>query len=183
MADPPDAMIETERLILRRWREADVEPYVAMMADPQVADTLGGVLDRAQVGRSIARNEAAFEQQGIGRFAVERRGDGRFLGHCGLMPIHESLPPAPGFEIGWALAKDAWGAGYASEAARAAIADAFARAELAEVIAYTTVGNLRSQAVMARVGLARTPARDFDHPLFEAGHPLCRHLMFVANRP
>ena len=174
-------MIETERLILRRWRDTDRDPYAAMMADPQVADTLGGVLDRAQVDSSIDRNEAAFDQHGVGRFAIERRADGLFLGHCGLMPIHKSLPPAPGLEIGWALAKDAWGDGYASEAARAAIADGFTRVKLAEIVAYTTAGNLRSQAVMARVGLARTPARDFDHPLFEAGHPLCRHMVFVAR--
>ena len=174
-------MIETQRLILRRWRDTDRDPYSAMMADPQVADALGGVLDRAQVDRSIDRNEAAFEQHGVGRFAVERRADGRFLGHSGLMPIPKALPTAPGFEIGWALAKDAWGAGYASEAARAAIADGFTRIGLVEIIAYTTLGNLRSQAVMARVGLAGTPDRDFDHPMFPAGHPLCRHLVFVVR--
>jgi RimJ/RimL family protein N-acetyltransferase len=174
-------LIETERLILRRWRAADLDSYATMMADPDVGYWLGGTLDRAQVEASIGRNEAAFDQQGVGRFAVERRSDGRFLGHCGLMPVHKSLPPAPGLEIGWGLSQDAWGQGYASEAARAAVADGFGRLGLSEIVAYTTVGNLRSQAVMDRIGMARAPERDFDHPFFEGEHPLRRHLVFVAR--
>ncbi|MDB5465602.1 MAG: family N-acetyltransferase [Phenylobacterium sp.] len=174
-------MIETGRLILRRWREADREPYAAMMADPEVADWLGGVLTRAEADARIDRSEATFEQHGFGRFALERQADGALVGYCGLMPVGEDLPEAPGVEIGWAVAREAWGQGYAPEAARAVLADAFGRLGLAEVVAYTTVGNVRSQAVMRRAGFVRMPDRDFDHPLFAPGHPLCRHLVFAAR--
>ena len=176
-------MIETERLILRRWRDADRAPYAELMADAAVASWLGGVLTRPEADARIDRSEAAFESHGIGRFALERRADGRFLGYCGLLPIHENLPVFPGVEIGWALAQHAWGHGYAVEAARAALADGFARLPPKEILAYTTVANERSQAVMRRLGLRRAEARDFDHPLFEPSHPLCRHLVYVADRP
>jgi RimJ/RimL family protein N-acetyltransferase len=176
-------VIETERLILRRWRDEDREPYAELMADEAVAGWLGGVLTRPEADARIGRSEATFESLGMGRWALERRADGRFLGYCGLMPVHESLPEFPGVEIGWALAQHAWGQGYAIEAARAALADGFARLRPKEILAYTTVGNERSQGVMRRLGLRRAEDRDFDHPTFEPSHPLCRHLVYVADRP
>ena len=174
-------MIETARLILRPWRAEDGAAYAAMLADEEVAGWIGGPFDAGQAAERMARSNAAIETHGYGRFAVERRADGRLLGHCGLMPIAETLPVGPGAEIGWALIGEAWGEGYASEAARAVIADAFQRLRLPEVIAFTTLANLRSQAVMQRLGMVHTPERDFDHPLFPAGHPLRRHVVFVAR--
>jgi RimJ/RimL family protein N-acetyltransferase len=176
-------MIETPRLRLRRWHAEDLAPYAAIMADRRVTDWLAGPLTSAETAERIARQEASFEQNGFGRFAVERRADGALLGHCGLMPAHPEIPLAPAVEAGWALAPDAWGHGYAVEAARAVLADGFARLGLAEIVAYTTRANLRSQAVMARAGFTRDAARDFDHPALARDHPLRPHLTYAARRP
>jgi len=176
-------MIETARLVLRRWRPEDQAPYAAIMGDPRVADWLGGAPSVEDIGERIERLNAALDRQGFGRLAIERREDGRLIGHCGLMPVGPALPEAGGVEIGWALAPDAWGRGYAAEAARAVLDDGFARLGLGEIVAFTTTGNLRSQAVMGRLGMARRPERDFDHPMFAKDHPLCRHVVYVAARP
>ena len=174
-------MIETRRLILRRWREADRGPYAAMMADPAVAGWLGGVISRAEADRQIDRVEAGFERLGIGGFAVERRSDGALLGSCGLGPINLGAPAPQGVEVGWRLMRAAWGCGYATEAATAALRDGFERLALAEILAFTARTNLRSQAVMARLGLTRDPTLDFDHPGLAASDPLCRHLVYRAR--
>ena len=176
-------MIETERLILRAWRDADREPYAAMMADPAVATWLAGPFDRAESDARIDRSNAAIAEHGYGRFALERRGDGRLIGYCGLMPIHPDLPFEGGYEVGWALAQEAWGEGYTTEAARAVFDDGFTRLGLPEILAFTGTTNLRSQAVMTRLGMTRAPEQDFDHPNLAAGHPLKRHVVFVARRP
>ncbi|WP_372782117.1 GNAT family N-acetyltransferase [Phenylobacterium sp.] len=176
-------MIETERLILRRWREADQEPYVAMMLDPQVSDWLGGPFDRAEALARIARNEAALETHGYGRMAMARRADGQFVGYCGLMPTAKELPFGSAFEVGWSVAREAWGQGYAGEAARAAFADGFERLGLDEILAFTGAVNFRSQAVALKLGMRRTPEQDFDHPGLADDHPLKRHIVFVASKP
>jgi RimJ/RimL family protein N-acetyltransferase len=174
-------VIATARLILRPWRREDVAPYAAMMADPEVAGPIGGVIDAEEAALRLEAFQAALDDHSLARLAVERRADGRLIGHCGLAPIPEQLPPAPGFEIGWALARDAWGQGYATEAAQAVLADGFDRQGLAEILAFTTVANLRSQAVMGRLGFVRRRELDFDHPRFAPRHPLCRHLVFAIG--
>jgi RimJ/RimL family protein N-acetyltransferase len=175
-------MIETERLILRRWRDEDRASYVAMMLDTQVSDWLGGPFDEAAALTRIVRNEALLDN-GYGRMAMERRADSQFLGYCGLAPIVDDLPFDGGFEVGWSLAQAGWGQGYASEAARAVLADGFARLGLSEILAFTGEKNLRSQAVARRLGMARSPDQDFDHPGLALNHPLRRHIVFVAKRP
>ena len=174
-------MIETPRLLMRRWREADLDPYAALMADPRVADWLGGVLTRAETAARIERQLQSIDRDGFGRLAVERRADGAFLGHCGLMQAHPDIPFAPAMEAGWALIPDAWGQGYAAEAARAVVEDGFVRLGLAEIVAFTTPANLRSQAVMARAGFVRDPSRDFDHPALAQDHPLRPHIVFAQT--
>jgi ribosomal-protein-alanine N-acetyltransferase len=175
-------VIETERLILRPWRDDDRAPFVAMSADPAVMETLGGVLSEAQALAEIARREAVIACFGFGRWVVERRADGAFIGVVGLAPVHKSLPLPAGFEMGWRLARDAWGQGYATEAARAAIQHGFERGGLTEVLAFTSPPNLRSQAVMDRLGMTRTPTLDFDHPALAPEHPLRRHLVWMQRR-
>ncbi len=169
-------MIQTERLILRRWREQDRAPFVALHQDPEVAYWLGGPKFLSGIGEAIDRYNAQIDSEGFGKFAVERREDGALLGAVGVSPVFASLP-IEGFEVGWRLARSAWGHGYASEASRAAITAAFGRG-LEEIISFTTADNLRSQAVMARIGMARNPDRDWDHPALEEGHPLRRHLVW-----
>jgi RimJ/RimL family protein N-acetyltransferase len=163
-------VIETPRLTLRRWKDSDRPAFAAICADPEVMQWLGGVLTPEQASQRIDRVEATFETVGYGRFLVERKSDGAFLGWCGVMPCHESVTPIAGQpEIGWRLVTTAWGEGYATEAARAALDDAFARVGLPEVLAYTSRANLRSQAVMQRLGLSREPQRDFHFPNTPAG--------------
>jgi RimJ/RimL family protein N-acetyltransferase len=175
-AHPAETVVETERLILSAWTEADRAPFVRLCADPEVMVDYGGPFDEMMAGERFDRHRAAFGRDGFGKWALRRKGDDAWLGYCGVSPIWPTLPPAPGLEIGWRLARQAWGRGYASEAARAALADIFARTGAQEVLSYTQPGNVRSLAVMARLSLAREPARDF---LYETGLPA---LVFVATR-
>jgi RimJ/RimL family protein N-acetyltransferase len=175
-------MIETGRLILRRWRDADRDPYGAMSADPAVMDWLGGTRGRAESDAQIDRFEAQLEERGHGVLALERKADGAFLGFAALA-VTDHPPPVPqGVEVGWRLARHAWGFGYASEAGLALLADGFERLGLDEIVSFTAAANLRSQAVMRRIGLVRRADLDFDHPLFEDGHPLRPHVVFAARR-
>lgn len=176
-------MIETERLILREWRDADLEPYADIMVEPDVGIWLGGPFSREQAYERVARFRASLAETGLGRLAIERKADGRMIGHCGLADVPDTKPLPAGVEIGWALAPDAWGAGYAVEAARAVIADGFARRGLPEILAFTGATNHRSQAVMQRLGMIRMADRDFDHPALAPGHPLRRHVVYAALRP
>jgi RimJ/RimL family protein N-acetyltransferase len=176
-------LIETERLILRSWGDADREPYADIMVDPEVGKWLGGPFTREQAFERVDRFTASLAETGLGRLAIERKSDGRMIGHCGLAPTAADQPMPQGLEIGWALSPDAWGSGYAVEAARAVIDDGFARTAAPEVLAFTGTLNLRSQAVMQRLGMVRMPERDFDHPLLAPDHPLRRHIVFAAPRP
>jgi RimJ/RimL family protein N-acetyltransferase len=175
-------MIETERLILRRWRDADREPYAAMSADPQVMDWLGRApMTRAESDAQIDRFEAQFETLGHGFFALERKADGAFLGFIALAPVPPGPPRPEGCEIGWRLARPAWGHGYATEGARALLAHGFTHLKLPEIISFTARTNLRSQAVMQRIGLAHDPARDFNHPALATDDPLRPHVVYFKR--
>jgi RimJ/RimL family protein N-acetyltransferase len=153
-------MIETPRFRLRRWEERDRAPFAAMNADPQVMHDLGGPISRAESDAKLDRYAASFARDGLSRWVLESR-DGEFLGYTGILRRAEHDPLGPHHEIGWRLVRDAWGHGYATEAAKAALRDGFTRAKLKEVLSYTSPDNLRSQAVMARLGLKRDASRDF----------------------
>lgn len=155
------APIRTARLTLRPWREADRPALAALNADPEVAADLGGPLSRAASDAKLDRYRATFDRHGFSRLAIEDEA-GRFVGYAGVMPSRPDHPLGPHIEIGWRLARPAWGKGYATEAARAVLEDAFARLGIAEVLAYTSADNARSQAVMARLGMRRDPLLDFD---------------------
>jgi RimJ/RimL family protein N-acetyltransferase len=174
-------VIRTDRLLLRRWREQDRDAFAVINADPEVAYWMGGpALANRAVG-AIDRYNRCIDVHGYGRFAVERVEDGALIGAVGVMPVTEELP-LQGFELGWRLARHAWGQGYATEAAAAALADGLGRMRLAEVIAFTPRQNLRSIAVMRRIGMTPAPERDFDHPALAPDHPL-RGLVVYAARP
>jgi ribosomal-protein-alanine N-acetyltransferase len=174
-------VIETPRLILRGWREADLEPWAALNADPEVMRHFPAVQTRIESDAMAARNQDHIDQHGFGLWAVERKADGVFLGFAGLMALRESNPLAPGVEAGWRFARHAWGRGYATEAARAAMDDGFGRLGLKAIVAFTATTNLPSQAVMDRLGMTRREDLDFDHPMAPVGHVLRRHLVWSQS--
>ena len=153
-------LIETDRTRLRPWRNDDREAFAALHADPEVMWDYGGPISRSQSDAKLARYMAAYATHGYCRWAIEGRA-GELIGYAGPMPSREGHPLGPHVEIGWRLFRAAWGRGYASEAARAALNDVFTQHGLREILAYTAADNLRSQAVMARLGLQRDPGRDF----------------------
>ena len=174
--------IETERLTLRSFGEADRAPFAAMNADPEVMRHFREPLDRATSDALIDRILEAWEGDNLGLWAVERRLDDTFLGFVGLsIPTFEAHF-TPAVEVGWRLARVAWGHGYATEAARAALAYGFETLGLEEIVSFTTVDNDRSRRVMERLGMSRDPADDFDHPGLPAGHPLRRHVLYRLRR-
>jgi ribosomal-protein-alanine N-acetyltransferase len=169
-------MIVTARLILRQYRESDRAAFRAMMADPEVNRDGGGPLAPSDADALFARRGDHIAAHGFGKWALENRADGAFLGFVGVTTIWPGLPVAPGREIGWRMVRAAWGHGYATEAARASLRDVFARTATDEVISFTQPENARSLAVMPRVGLARDASRDF---LYETGLPA---VVFAARR-
>ncbi|MGC5022907.1 GNAT family N-acetyltransferase [Micromonospora sp. DT47] len=168
--------IHTDRLVLRDWRESDVPIWAAMNADPQVREFLGPLLTAEQSAASVWSFQDDLDRKGYGFWAVEVRDTGEFVGFTGLDDVDDEAP-LTGVEVGWRLARSAWGHGYATEAARGALRYGFGTVGLPEILAITTATNLRSQAVMRRLGMATDPADDFDDPDAPEG-PLRRLVVY-----
>jgi RimJ/RimL family protein N-acetyltransferase len=174
--------IETDRLLMRRWRASDRAPFAELNGDPQTLIYFPLTFDRQASDALIDRTEANFEARGYGLWALERKDTGEFIGFTGLAPMADDVPGAGGVEIGWRLARRAWHHGYATEAAAAAAQDAFDRVGLAELWSMTAVLNEPSQAVMRRIGM--TEAARFDHPRVPEAHVLKPHVTYHrAARP
>ncbi|MBT8765330.1 GNAT family N-acetyltransferase [Metapseudomonas boanensis] len=170
--------LQTPRLCLRRWRDDDLPAFAALNADPEVMRFFPGCLSREQSDALVTRIQAHFSEHGFGLWALERRDSGAFIGFTGLLQVGFEAPFAPAAEIGWRLAREHWHQGLASEAARAALTFAFEGLQLPEVVSFTVPGNLRSRALMARLGLQRDLAGDFEHPRLPEGHPLRAHVLY-----
>jgi RimJ/RimL family protein N-acetyltransferase len=186
MTTTPDApMIETPRLLLRRWRDTDRPLFAEQNADPIVMRFLLNRLTRDQSDIYVDRLEQHFAANGFGVWAVEAPGVASFIGAVGLQWVKFEASFAPAVEVAWRLYRRYWGQGYATEAARAAIADGFTRVGLTEIVALTTLANLPSIRVMEKLGMTRTI--EFDHPAVPDGHPLRRHILYrlgsKANGP
>jgi RimJ/RimL family protein N-acetyltransferase len=184
MARTPDGSIETARLVLRRWRDEDRVPFAALNADFEVMEFFPSALTRRESDDLVDRIESVFAERGFGLWALEVKATGTFIGFTGLNPVAFEAPFCPAVEVGWRLAREAWGSGFASEAARASLADGFDEVGLDEVVSFTFAGNRRSRAVMERIGMHRDPAEDFLHPRL-VGHPLAPHVLYRmrAERP
>jgi ribosomal-protein-alanine N-acetyltransferase len=172
------AELRTARLLLRRWRVADREPFAALNADPCVMKHFPSHLRPGESDELIARIEARFEEHGYGLWALELRATGEFLGFTGLDPVSFEAHFTPAVEVGWRLARPAWSRGYATEAAHAALAFGFEAAGLEEIVSLTSAANARSRAVMERIGMSRDPADDFDHPQLPRESHLRRHILY-----
>ncbi|MCW5715096.1 MAG: GNAT family N-acetyltransferase [Bauldia sp.] len=172
----------TERLVLRRWREEDREPFAAMNADPEVMRYFPSPLSRGESDASYDRMVAAFDRDGFTFFAVDERAGSRFVGLVGIRTLGLDDPLYPAVEIGWRLISDVWRRGYATEAARRSIAFAW-EVGLRELLGFTAALNQPSQRVFAKLGFARAAADDFDHPRIEPGHALQPHMAYRLANP
>jgi RimJ/RimL family protein N-acetyltransferase len=170
--------MRTERLLLRRWRPEDRAPFAALNADPHVVEFLARASTRKESDAFAAGIEADFDRNGFGLWAVEILGGAPFAGFIGLATPRFDAHFTPCVEIGWRLAAEHWGRGYATEGARAALAFGFESVGLTEIVSFTTEANVRSRRVMEKIGMTRDPAEDFDHPRLPAGHPLRRHVLY-----
>ena len=170
--------LRTTRLLLRRWKDEDGDGLARIMSDPEVMEYRLAPLSRPECDDMIVEQETSFETRGFGLWAVERVEDSRLLGFTGLATSEFDAPFCPAVDIGWTLARDAWGLGLATEAARAALEFAFGELRLDEVVAHTTWSNGRSRAVMRRLGMTHHPDDDFDAPWYEEGHPRRRFVLY-----
>ena len=174
--------IETERLLLRPWREADLEPFIRMNEDPEVVEYLPSPISGKESQQFVRRSQAHFAEHGYGLYVVERREDAAFLGYTGLNWTLFESHFTPALEVGWRLARHAWGRGYATEAARASMTHAFVEKGISEIVSFTVPANARSAAVMKRLGMTRDPADDFVHPRLGPDHPLGHHILYRVQR-
>jgi RimJ/RimL family protein N-acetyltransferase len=170
-------LLTTDRLLLRRWLPSDRAPFAELNADPRVMEHFPSRLTREQSDAMIDRIESTFEAEGLGLWATEVAATGEFIGFIGLAPVTFEAHFAPALEIGWRLAHAGWGHGYATEGARAALHHAFGVAGREEVVSMTATTNLRSQAVMRRLGMTCDHGDDFDHPRVDDDR-LRRHVLF-----
>jgi ribosomal-protein-alanine N-acetyltransferase len=171
-------ILSGERVHLRRWQEADREPFAAMNSDPRVMEFFARPLDRAGSDAMVDHIEKHFDRHGFGLWALEVPGVAPFVGFTGLATVAFKAHFTPCIEVGWRLAFEHWGHGHATEAARLALGYGFATAGLAETVSFTSVPNLRSRAIMERLGMRTDPADDFDYPSFPENHPLRRHVLY-----
>jgi RimJ/RimL family protein N-acetyltransferase len=174
--------MRTERLLLRPWRASDREAFARMNADPAVMEHFPGVLSREESDALVERIEAHFREHGFGWWAVEVTGEADFIGFVGLSVPNFTAHFMPAVEVGWRLGRDYWGRGFATEAARAAVAFGFERLGLTGIVSFTAPANVRSTRVMERLGMTHDPADDFEHPRLPEGHRLRRHVLYRLSR-
>ena len=177
-----ETIAETERLILRTWRDDDLAPFHAMCSDQRIMATLGPLMDRVGTAALIEKLHWHQAKNGHCFWALESRSDGRFLGICGLIRADVG-PIADKVEIGWRIAYEDWGQGYAREAAMASLDWGFANLSDDDIWGITTPANTRSWGLMERLGMKRHPELDFDHPNVPDGSPLKRHITYSIDRP
>jgi RimJ/RimL family protein N-acetyltransferase len=171
-----------ERLVLRRWREGDLEPFAAMNADARVMQFMPARLTREESDALVERIELHFRERGFGLFAAELHESGAFIGYIGLAVPRFGAKFTPCVEIGWRLGAEYWGRGLATEGARAVLKYAFETLGLKEIVSFTVPANTASRRVMEKIGMRHHPADDFDHPGLPEGHPLRRHVLYRLRR-
>ena len=173
-------MLATERLRLRAWRPEDREPFAALNADPVVMEHFVAPLTRADSDAFVDRIQARFDEHGWGLWAAERRDTGAFIGYVGLSVPAFEAEFTPCVEVGWRLARQHWGQGFAPEGGREAVRYGFEELGLEEIVSFTTIGNHNSRRVMEKLGMRLD--REFDHPSLPEGHPIRRHVLYTLRR-
>jgi len=176
------AMLKTKRLILRPWKEADLKPFAELNADPRVMEYFPSVLSQKESDDLARCIIAKLEEQKWGKWAVSVPNVADFIGFIGLAKPNFDAHFTPTVEVGWRLAFEHWGKGYATEGARAALAYGFGTLRLPEIVSFTAVQNMRSRRIMEKIGMYHDPKDDFDHPKLPEGHPLRKHVLYRINQ-
>lgn len=176
-----DKTIKTKRLILRPWKKEDLEPFAKLNADPRVMECFPGLKTREESDAMVKRISNHIEQYGWGFWATSLIQTGEFIGFIGLQDVDFKADFTPAVEIGWRLAFKYWGKGYATEGALASLRYGFEKLKLEKIVSFTAVQNMRSRAVMERIGMHHNPKGDFDHPSLSEGHQLRRHVLYVIK--
>jgi RimJ/RimL family protein N-acetyltransferase len=158
------AELSTERLVLRQWRDSDLELFAELNADPEVMRHFPAPMARGESDSFAQMVSETIERQGWGLWAVGVTAGPDYIGFVGLNTARFEAPFTPAVEVGWRLAREHWGHGYATEAARAAIAFGFDELNLDEIVSFSAPANERSRRVMERLGMTHDPRDDFDHP-------------------
>ena len=174
--------LRTARVLLRHWWDSDLDAWAEMNADPQVMGHFPSTLNREEAQATAERIPAHLDETGWGLWALEVPGRIDFAGFVGLAEPTFEAHFTPAIEVGWRLSRDAWGHGYASAGARLAVAYAYEELGWDEVVSFTAEGNVRSRAVMERIGMSRDPRDDFDHPRLEPGSRLRCHVLYRLSR-
>ena len=174
--------LRTERLLLRQWRDDDLEPFAALNGDAETMRYFPEPLPREQSDALAEHARRHLDDEGWGLWAVEVVGGASFVGFVGLARPSFEEHFTPAVEVGWRLAREHWGHGYATEAGRAAIAHGFDELGLDEIVSFTSVLNEPSRRVMERLGMSHDPADDFEHPRLPEGHPLRPHVLYRRSR-
>lgn len=176
--------IETERLILRDWKEDDKKPFASMNADPMIMEYFPRRLGEDDSNKLVDRFQEHINQHGYGLYAIELKSTGAFIGFVGLHRVEKNFPFAPAVEIAWRLEYEAWGKGYATEASKAVLDNAFKKQGLDEVVAFAVYDNSRAIHIMEKLGMKHDPDGDFDYPNLPKGHPLGRFVLYrIAKKP
>ena len=176
-------MLETDRLLLRRWKASDREPFAELNADPRVMEFFPGCLSREESDLLIDRIEANFENYGFGLFAAELKAASNLIGFIGLHVATFQAHFTPCVEIGWRIAAPYWNQGLATEGAREVIRFAFERLRLDGLVSFTVPENIASRRVMEKLGMTHDPADDFSHPRLPEGHRLRHHVLYRLRNP
>ncbi|MFY9854698.1 MAG: GNAT family N-acetyltransferase [Terracidiphilus sp.] len=174
--------LETERLILRQWRDSDRRSFRELNSDPRVMEFMPTLLTPEASDEMMDRIQKGFLLHDFGLFAAELRMDQSFLGFIGLSVPGYDAPFMPAVEIGWRIAARHWGCGLATEGAREVLRFAFESAGLDSVVSFTVPGNIRSRRVMEKLGMTHDSADDFDHPRLPVGHALQHHVLYRLHR-
>lgn len=177
--------LKTEHLTLRPWCEQDLEPFAKLNADPKVMEYFPATLSKAESDQLVGRIKTKMDEKGWGMWAVSVPGVAEFIGFIGLNTEDQISFPAPftpAVEVGWRIAFEHWGKGYATEGAKAALAYGFETLNLGEIVSFTAVQNMRSRRVMERIGMHHDPRDDFDHPKLPEGHSLRKHVLYRLNQ-
>ena len=176
-------MLETGRLLLRRWKDSDREPFAEMNADPRVMEFFPGCLSREESDRFMDRIETHFDNHGFGLFAAELKAEAKLIGFIGLYVATFQAHFTPAVEIGWRIATPYWNRGLATEGSQKVVEFGFERLHLDNIVSFTVPENVASRRLMEKLGMTYNPADDFDHPKLPEGHRLRRHVLYRLRNP